>query len=89
MSVQVLDTSPESHTECYRFQRTSVSQIPNVLTEIFLTRDVGDMNMIISQDVTNQENSQFQERGEPHLCSLGLSPKAEGLMANFSPKQKT
>ena len=86
MSVQVLDTLSESHTECYRFQRTSVSQIPHVLT---VTRDVGDMNMIISQDVTNQENSQFQEREEPHLCSLGLSRKAEGLMANFSPKQKT
>ena len=86
MSVQVLDTLSESHTECYRFQRTSVSQIPHVLT---VTRDGGDMNMIISQDVTNQENSQFQEREEPHLCSLGLSLKAEGLMANFSPKQKT
>ena len=47
------------------------------------------MNMTISQDVTDQEISQFQEREEPHLCSLGLSLKAEGLMANFSPKQKT
>ena len=56
---------------------------------MLLTRHVGDMNMIIFQDATNQENSQFQEREEPHLCSPGLSPKAEGLMANFSPKQKT
>lgn len=74
MSVQVLDTLSESHTECYRFQRTSVSQIPNVLTEIFLTRDVGDMNMIISQDVTNQENSVSGKRGTTSLLS-GVEPK--------------
>lgn len=77
MSVQVLDTSPESHTECYRFQRTSVSQIPSVLTEIFLTRDVGDMNMIISQDVTNQETASGK-RGTTFLLS-GVEPKGYRL----------
>lgn len=89
MAAQVLDALSASCTWRSRFQRASVSQIPNVLTEMLLTRHVGDMNMIVFQDATNQENSQFQEREEPHLCSPGLSPKAEGLMANFSPKQKT
>lgn len=69
-----IDASSASHTQCSRFQRTSVSQIPNVLTEMFLTRDVGDMNMIIFQDVTNQENSVSGKRGATSPLS-GVEPE--------------
>lgn len=41
---------------------------------MFLTRDVGDMNMIIFQDVTNQENSVSGKRGATSPLS-GVEPE--------------
>lgn len=82
VSVSVLGTLSASHTEYSRFQRTSVSQIPKVLTEIFLTRDVGDMKMIISLDVAIRKTHGYRKKWS-YLCILGLGLRAEGFSGQF------
>ena len=78
VSVTVFNTLSGSHIELSRFQRKSVSQIPIVLTEIFPTGYVGDVKMIISRDVANQENSWLLEGEGPRLPS-GVGPEGWGL----------